>query len=340
MVRRSGRRAGTGTDRGCKLSKTQNMSGIRLAEDHYIMEGTADQPVQIDCDDMQFFADHMELFEKEGRVIANGNVTYISGGNRINAERMVYYTKTRTGRSTTPPARPCCARRHSPASSARRNRTRTSGAKSCRRSVPRNTAIIHGGFTTCVQPTPRWDMAAESITLHLDDYAFLKNAVFRVKSVPLMFLPIFYYPIQEDNRATGFLMPIYGIDDAARPVAHEPVLLGHQPQPRRDDRARLVFEDRPAGRWRVSICAGPRVAGQTRSVVLEGTRCDVTNADGNKSDSRRAKLHGRRRHGAAAAAQPAGEGQRELLHQHLDPASATTRTCTRRPTAAAGSAET
>ena len=73
------------------------MSGIRLAEDHYIMEGTADQPVQIDCDDMQFFADHMELFEKEGRVIANGNVTYISGGNRINAERMVYYTKTRTG---------------------------------------------------------------------------------------------------------------------------------------------------------------------------------------------------------------------------------------------------
>ena len=25
-----------------------------------------------------------------------------------------------------------------------------------------------------------------------------------------MFLPIFYYPIQEDNRATGFLIPIYG----------------------------------------------------------------------------------------------------------------------------------
>ncbi len=25
-----------------------------------------------------------------------------------------------------------------------------------------------------------------------------------------MYLPIFYYPIQEDDRATGFLLPIYG----------------------------------------------------------------------------------------------------------------------------------
>ena len=32
---------------GCKVSKTQNMSGTRLAEQHYVMEGTADQPVQI-----------------------------------------------------------------------------------------------------------------------------------------------------------------------------------------------------------------------------------------------------------------------------------------------------
>src|SRR4051812_3972535 len=82
---------------GCKVSKWQNMSGTRLADEHFVMNGNADQPVQIDCDDMQFFADHMELFQKEGRITAEGNVVYISGGNKINAERMVYYTKTRTG---------------------------------------------------------------------------------------------------------------------------------------------------------------------------------------------------------------------------------------------------
>ena len=50
--------------------------------------------------------------------------------------------------------------------------------------------------------------------MQLDDYALLKNAILRVKSVPMMYLPVFYYPIQEDNRATGFLIPTYGSTSA------------------------------------------------------------------------------------------------------------------------------
>jgi len=200
---------------GCKLSKTQNMSGFKVEEDHYILEGTSDQPVQIDCDDMQFFADHMELFQKEGRVIANGNVTYVQGGNRISAERMVYYTKTRTGTfyiaTGTAVLRPSAQ----PGIFGTQEPDAYFWGEELQKIGPKTYRIIKGGFTTCVQPAPRWDMAANSITMHLDDYALLKNAVFRVKNVPLMFLPIFYYPIQEDNRATGFLMPIYG-NSAAR----------------------------------------------------------------------------------------------------------------------------
>jgi LPS-assembly protein len=49
-----------------------------------------------------------------------------------------------------------------------------------------------------------------TVTLNLDDYAWLTNSLFRVKGVPLMYLPVFYYPIQEDDRATGFLIPTYG----------------------------------------------------------------------------------------------------------------------------------
>src|SRR4029079_16147055 len=82
---------------GCKVSKTQNMRGTRLSYEHFVRNGKSAQRVQIDCDDLQFFADHMELFQKEGRLTAEGNVVYISGGNRIDAERMVYFTKTRTG---------------------------------------------------------------------------------------------------------------------------------------------------------------------------------------------------------------------------------------------------
>ena len=70
--------------------------------------------------------------------------------------------------------------------------------------------ITHGGFTTCVQPTPRWQLTSGTVTLNLKHYAILTNSLFRVKSVPVLYFPIFYYPINKENRATGFLMPLYG----------------------------------------------------------------------------------------------------------------------------------
>jgi LPS-assembly protein len=195
---------------GCKLSKTQNMTGTRLPDDHYVLEGTEDYPVQIDCDDVQFFADHMELFQKEGRVTAQGNVVYISGANRIYAERMEFNTKTRTGTFYNATGTATLRESVQPNIFGAQEPDAYFWGDELQKIGPKKYRIIHGGFTTCVQPTPRWDMTSGSITLNLDDYAFLKSAVFRVKGVPLMFLPIFYYPIQEDDRATGFLMPIYG----------------------------------------------------------------------------------------------------------------------------------
>jgi LPS-assembly protein len=49
-----------------------------------------------------------------------------------------------------------------------------------------------------------------SATIRLEDYALLRNAVIRVKDVPVFYLPVMYYPIQSDDRATGFLLPTYG----------------------------------------------------------------------------------------------------------------------------------
>ena len=70
--------------------------------------------------------------------------------------------------------------------------------------------ITNGSITTCVQPTPRWQLVSGSAMLNLDRYAVARNTTLRVKGVPLMYLPIIYYPIQDDDRATGFLLPTYG----------------------------------------------------------------------------------------------------------------------------------
>ena len=70
--------------------------------------------------------------------------------------------------------------------------------------------ITRGGFTTCLQPTPRWELTSRSVTLNLEHYAILTNSLFKVKGVPVFYMPIFYYPVQKDDRATGFLIPTYG----------------------------------------------------------------------------------------------------------------------------------
>ena len=71
--------------------------------------------------------------------------------------------------------------------------------------------ITNGGFSTCVQPTPRWDLHADTVVLNIDHYTLLRNAILNVKGVPLLYLPVMYYPTQEEDRATGFLIPTYGV---------------------------------------------------------------------------------------------------------------------------------
>ena len=75
---------------------------------------------------------------------------------------------------------------------------------------PKRYKITRGGFTSCVQPTPRWELVSSTSLVELDEYALLKNTVLKVKGVPMFYLPVMYYPIQADDRATGFLLPTYG----------------------------------------------------------------------------------------------------------------------------------
>src|SRR3954453_24194110 len=202
---------------GCHLYEQQNMTATRVSdehESHYLLEGTTDAPVQIDCDEMQLFADHVESFQAEGRVIATGNVLYVSGGNRINAERLEFNTKTRTGTFYNANGTAVLRDKADPSLFGTQEPDLMFRGDEIHKVGPKKYRLVRGNFTTCVQPTPRWEMQSRNITMQLDDYALLRNAIFRVKSVPMMYLPVFYYPIQEDNRATGILIPTYGSTSA------------------------------------------------------------------------------------------------------------------------------
>ena len=117
-----------------------------------------------------------------------------------------------------------------------------------------------------MQPTPRWDLNADTVVLNIDHYTLLQQAVLQVKGVPLFYLPVLYYPTKEEDRATGFLLPTYGASTLRGQSHSQRVLLGDQSQPGRDDRARLVLEDRPGRGQRVPLQLRRRLDGNLTGV--------------------------------------------------------------------------
>jgi lipopolysaccharide assembly outer membrane protein LptD (OstA) len=75
---------------------------------------------------------------------------------------------------------------------------------------PTKYVVTRGFFSTCVQPTPRWEVGGDKFTINLDQYVIATNMVLKVKGVPLLYLPALYYPIHTEGRSTGFLMPSFG----------------------------------------------------------------------------------------------------------------------------------
>ena len=160
----------------------------------------------------KFFADDVELNTRTGELTASGNVVFSTIDSRISADTVVFNTRTKRGTFTNASGIASLGER------GERDRSMFGtlepdvyfyGEVIEKIDVDKY-RITRGAFTTCVQPTPRWEIASGSSIVNLHDYAILNNAVIRVKDVPVFYLPVMYYPIQDDDRATGFLLPTYG----------------------------------------------------------------------------------------------------------------------------------
>jgi len=166
--------------------------------------------VHIDCNDIQLFADQVELFSDVDRLRATGNVVFVSGVSRISAERLEFNTRTKTGTFFTASGIASLEGRGIERSLfGSQEPDAYFYGETVEKLGPKTYKITKGGFTTCVQPTPRWQFVATSVTLTLEKHAVLTNALLKVKDVPLFYVPAMYYPINKEDRATGFLMPIY-----------------------------------------------------------------------------------------------------------------------------------
>lgn len=70
--------------------------------------------------------------------------------------------------------------------------------------------IHHGTMTSCELPQPKWTFSAERINFKIGDLAKLHNSIFRIRSVPVLYLPFAEHPVEKVGRQSGFLIPSFG----------------------------------------------------------------------------------------------------------------------------------
>jgi LPS-assembly protein len=175
------------------------------------LRGSPRSPVEVRCGDLLLIAQEIDYLIAEDRMIARGDVVFQQRGTRITAEHGEYDRKTRLGFFEKASGTLQLTDRQIDRSLfANQEPEAIFIADRIEKTGPQSYRLTNAIFSACVQPTRRWEVTASQLSFTVDKYAVMRNAVMRVKDVPLLYLPFFYYPIQEDGRATGFLMPSYG----------------------------------------------------------------------------------------------------------------------------------
>jgi lipopolysaccharide assembly outer membrane protein LptD (OstA) len=170
----------------------------KVGPGHYTARGFVD----VRLGDLRFQADKMDVYEvakpdgsRGHRVVAEGNVVFLRGEERLSARRL---EMDDTGRGWLDDAIGFVE----PGVFVEGRRIQRLDEKRYK--------VEGGKFSSCAQPNPRWAFSTSSADIKVGDHILARNAVFKIKSVPAFYSPIVYYPIQDDQRSTGFLFPHFG----------------------------------------------------------------------------------------------------------------------------------
>ncbi|OGD13476.1 MAG: hypothetical protein A2V76_03685 [Candidatus Aminicenantes bacterium RBG_16_63_14] len=154
--------------------------------------------VEIHYRELLLLADRVEYNVETKDVLAEGNVVAQAGGEVIRAERVLFNLET--GRGTIENA------------SGMIPPSILFEAETLERRQADLYSLKNARVTACTQPNPRWSFGLSRANLKKDEYLEMWDAVVRVKSVPVFYLPYLRYPLKE--RATGFLLPRIGFGGA------------------------------------------------------------------------------------------------------------------------------
>ena len=159
--------------------------------------------------------------------------------------------------------------------------------------------ITKGAFTTCVQPTPRWEIVSAKTTINLGGLRVLAQRRDSGQGRAGLLPSGLVLPDSERRSRDRLSAPYLWKFNGQGAVDQQRLFLGDQPQPGPDVPARLVYEDRTRGRRGISLRRGAGCRRVSPSVLAQGRRID-------DRQSRRRKRHNICRQGGvtSSAAKP------------------------------------
>ena len=171
---------------------------------------TLDDDVVITYRDRRVEADHIDYDIDTGDLNASGHLKVSGGQNNesISASHGTMNLKTQTGRfydvkgtvGFRPPGQKPVYDNGQPF---------LFEGKIVVKTGPQSYDVYEGSVTSCQLPHPDWQLFAGKFSVN-SEKATARNTVFRVINVPLFYLPYATHPVGEEQRQSGFLIPVVG----------------------------------------------------------------------------------------------------------------------------------
>ncbi|MFW6334921.1 MAG: LPS-assembly protein LptD, partial [Desulfosalsimonas sp.] len=176
--------------------RTWNITADKITYDADTDQYTATGNVEIIQGEKQLVADTVVVRKKDMTADAFGNVTLLSGQDRLTGHRMDMDLETGTGSV------------YQGHVFIRENNFYIRGEK-IEKTGEDSYHVTRGSLTSCDGPDPDWQITGRTVDVTIEGYGFASHAAFRAKRLPLLYTPWFMFPVKLE-RQSGLLIPRAG----------------------------------------------------------------------------------------------------------------------------------
>lgn len=169
--------------------------------------------VEVATDQYTLHADEIDYNADSGEVVASGHVE-LSGGAEdllIQATRAEYNLTTQNGKFYDVLGTAGMKYRGGPRAVLTTTNPFTFRGKLVEKLGKRHYLLHDGMVTSCMLPNPKWSFHSGRVDFTLGGTAKIYHSTFRLRDIPVLYLPFAEHPAEQEGRQTGFLVPSIGV---------------------------------------------------------------------------------------------------------------------------------